>query len=328
MENAEENVKSKSSKNIFKTLIISLIIILLLIGAFYYIIHYKIIGVKYEEINKSNLGITEGIFNNINTDMSEVEFGEIRNIVFFGTDSRDPDNFYSGRSDTIMVASVNTKKKSIKFISIPRDTYVNIEGHGMDKINHAYAFGREELSLNTINSNFGLAIEEYVTIDFSGLTNIIDKVGGVTVEIDDDEMEFINSGCKTKLTHSGTVILNGEQALKHSRNRYVGNDFYRAQRQRNILIALMNKLSTMDTTKVLSLANEFLKQVKTNLNMSDYIGIGTDITSNKEKYLSNIVSEQVPSLEYSEGKYINGIYYFTTDLEKAKRDFYKYLYEE
>lgn len=321
------NILDKKGKLIVK-LLIALLIILLIVGFAYYFIRYKFFNIQREELNKSNLSITDDIYNSIDTDMSEAEFNTIKTVVFFGTDSRDPDNFYSGRSDTIMVASLNTKNKSIKLISIPRDTYVNIAGHGMDKINHAYAFGKEELSINTINSNFGLAIEEYITIDFAGLTNIIDEVGGVTLEIDEDEKEFINARCKNKISEAGEVTLNGEQALRHSRNRYVGNDFYRAERQRNVLIALMNKLSTMDTTKVLALTNDFLKQVKTNIDISEYISIGTKIISDKDKYLNNIVSEQVPSTEYSEGKYINGIYYFTTDLERAKKDFYNYLYEK
>lgn len=321
------NILDKKGKLIVK-LLIALLIILLIVGFAYYIIRYKFFNIQREELNKSNLGITDDIYNSINTDMSEAEFNTIKTVVFFGTDSRDPDNFYSGRSDTIMVASLNTKNKSIKLISIPRDTYVNIAGHGMDKINHAYAFGKEELSINTINSNFGLAIEEYVTIDFAGLTSIIDEVGGVTLEIDEEEKEFINARCKNKIPEAGEVTLDGEQALRHSRNRYVGNDFYRAQRQRNVLIALMNKLATMDTTKILTLTNDFLKQVKTNVDISEYIGIGTKIISDKDKYLNNIISEQVPSTEYSEGKYINGIYYFTTDLERAKKDFYNYLYEK
>lgn len=321
------NILDKKGKLIVK-LLIALLIILLIVGFAYYFIRYKFFNIQREELNKSNLSITDDIYNSIDTDMSEAEFNIIKTVVFFGTDSRDPDNFYSGRSDTIMVASLNTKNKSIKLISIPRDTYVNIAGHGMDKINHAYAFGKEELSINTINSNFGLAIEEYITIDFAGLTNIIDEVGGVTLEIDEDEKEFINARCKNKISEAGEVTLNGEQALRHSRNRYVGNDFYRAERQRNVLIALMNKLSTMDTTKVLALTNDFLKQVKTNIDISEYISIGTKIISDKDKYLNNIVSEQVPSTEYSEGKYINGIYYFTTDLERAKKDFYNYLYEK
>ncbi|MDO4282238.1 MAG: LCP family protein [Clostridia bacterium] len=317
----------KNGKLLIKLLII-LVIVVLIVGSIYYLLRFKFLGIKHEALNEANLGITTDIYNSITTDMTEAEFQSIRNVVLFGTDSRDPDNFYAGRSDTIIIASINTKSKSIKLISIPRDTYVNIEGYGMDKINHAYAFGKEELSIHTINSNFGLNIDEYVTIDFSGLTNIIDEVGGVTVDIDDDEMEFINTECNPKLTHSGTVTLNGAQALKHSRNRYVGNDFYRAERQRNILIALMEKISEMDTTTILSLTSDFLKQVKTNVDISEYISLGTTIIGDKNEYLQNIISIQVPSTDYSEGKYIDGIYYFTTDLERAKKDFYTYLYEK
>ena len=156
--------------------------------------------------------------------------------------------------------------------------------------------------------------------------NIIDKVGGVTVNIDEDELAFINNNSKVKLEHSGDVVLNGEQALIHSRNRTVGNDFSRAERQRNILVSLIQKIYSMESDEILSLSIYFLSQVKTNV--TDYVDYGNSIISDKKEYLNNIISVQIPSTEYSEGKYIDGIYYFTTDLEKAKQDMYKYLYEQ
>ncbi len=319
-------MKFYKDKNFVLKILIATVVIVIILGILYYVLRYKVFGIKYEEIDKSNLGITENVYENVSDNISKAEFDNIRNIVLFGIDSRNPDNFYSGRSDTIIIASINTSKKSMKFISIPRDTYVNIAGHGMDKINHAYAFGGEELSINTINTNFSLDITEYVTIDFSGLKNIIDKVGGVTVNIDEDELAFINNNSKVKLEHSGDVVLNGEQALIHSRNRTVGNDFSRAERQRNILVSLIQKIYSMESDEILSLSIYFLSQVKTNV--TDYVDYGNSIISDKKEYLNNIISVQIPSTEYSEGKYIDGIYYFTTDLEKAKQDMYKYLYEQ
>jgi len=287
-----------------------------------------------EEIDKDDLAVNENLYddvkNKVENEISEEEFKDVVNFVLFGVDTKDIDGFDSGRSDTIIIASINPMKKSLKLISIPRDTYVNVPGYGKTKINHAYAYGKEQLSIKTINSNFGLNLTEYATIDFSGLINIIDEVGGINLTISDEEMNFINNSInvKKKLTHSGNVLLNGEQALVHSRNRTVGNDFTRASRQRDVIEALINKIATLDIDKILDLSDTFLKEVRTNINITKYIGLLTSVVSNKNEYLNNITSVQIPSTEYASGQMIDGIYYFVSDLEKAKSEMYKYIYEQ
>lgn len=253
-------------------------------------------------------------------------------------DSRDVANGFSGRSDTIMVASVNPKNKSISLISIPRDTYVAIPGHGKDKINHSYSYGQEQLAIKTINQNFGLGITEYVTIDFSGLINVINDVGGIELEITEDEMKYINersqeayniSKNKTeKLSSSGKIKLSGEQALTHSRNRTIGNDFVRASRQRKVLEALIFKISSLDVITMLKVSDSILNEVKTNVDITKYMGLAVNAMTNKDKYLENITLTQVPAAAYSKDKTINGVYYFSTDYTKAKADFVKYIYGE
>ena len=253
------------------------------------------------------------------------EFNEVVNFVLLGSDSRNVNSMESGRSDTIMIASINPMKKSINLVSIPRDTYVTVPGYGKTKINHAYAYGKEQLTLKTINSNFNLNITDYVTIDFSGLKNIIDEIGGIELELSTQEKEYI--GIKdSRLNQTGKIKLNGEEALKHSRNRTVGNDFTRAERQRDVMEAIINKIASLEINQILALSDEFLKEVKTNINVTSYIGLLTSIISNKNEYLSNITSTQVPSSEYAKGQMIDGIYYFVSDMEKAKNDLYNILY--
>lgn len=312
--------------------ILFLIILVVLVGGIY--AWSKLSNVASEEIDKDDLAVNENLYddvkNKVENEISEEEFKDVVNFVLFGVDTKDIDGFDSGRSDTIIIASINPMKKSLKLISIPRDTYVNVPGYGKTKINHAYAYGKEQLSIKTINSNFGLNLTEYATIDFSGLINIIDEVGGINLTISDEEMNFINNSInvKKKLTHSGNVLLNGEQALVHSRNRTVGNDFTRASRQRDVIEALINKIATLDIDKILDLSDTFLKEVRTNINITKYIGLLTSVVSNKNEYLNNITSVQIPSTEYASGQMIDGIYYFVSDLEKAKSEMYKYIYEQ
>lgn len=333
------NKKSGKVTKIF--IIIFSIILIIAIGIAIYL-YSKLSKINYEEIDKSDLAVNEELYDivkdNVDSQLSEKEFNDVVNFVLFGSDSRDVNSMEAGRSDTIIIVSINPKNKSIKLISIPRDTYVTVPGYGKTKINHAYAYGKEQLSIKTINTNFEMNLTEYATIDFSGLVNIINDIGGIELTITDEEMNYINAGAVygaqytgntvPNLTHSGKVLLSGEQALAHSRNRKVGNDFTRASRQRDVIEALINKISDMDINQILSLSDEFLKEIKTNINVTNYVGLLTSILANKNEYLNNITSVQVPSSEYASGEMINGIYYFVSDIEKAKQDMYKIIYEK
>ena len=198
----------------------------------------------------------------------------------------------------------------------------------MTKINHAYAYGQEQLSIKTLNTNFGLDLTQYVTIDFSGLVNCIDRVGGVELTLTQEEVDFINSSMtpENKIASAGTITLNGEQALKHSRNRYVGNDFTRAFRQREILIALMKKVSTMSPEEILDLSDDILVNLTTNMDINMYKDMFLKLSGDMSTYLSNINSVQIPSTDYGYDNWVDGIYYFGFDMERAKQDFNKYYY--
>lgn len=331
-------MKKEGKSKILILFIVILLILLIIVGIGIFFVWSKWSKVDFKELDNSDLSVTTDIYDQVSDKVTEEEFNEIITIAFFGTDSRDTSNMNSGRSDTIMLASINPNLKSIKLISIPRDTYVEVPGYGKTKINHAYAYGKEQLSIKTINSNFGLNITEYATIDFSGLVNIINDVGGIELTITESEKNYINTYVKEsyeltgnpvkKIENAGKVILTGEQALAHSRNRTVGNDFSRASRQRDVVEALMNKISTMDLNTIISLLDSFLPEVRTNINPTKYIGLLTSILSNRGEYLNNIISVQVPSTEYASGKMIDGIYYFVSDMDTAKNDIYKYIYEQ
>lgn len=321
--------------------IILLIILILIIAAGIYVgsfISGKLSKLNIQEIDTSDLGVNDELYQEVSDTLSKSEFENIITIALFGTDSRDTENMSAGRSDTIIIASVNTKFKTIKLISIPRDTYVEVPGYGKTKINHAYAYGGEALAIKTINQNFGLDITEYATIDFSGLIHIINGIGGIQLNITKSEMEYINShvseaykvtgrSYKT-LSSYGNITLNGEQALTHSRNRTVGNDFTRAERQREVLEAIMSKLASMGTSKILDMSDSFLKEVKTNINVMDYVGQLTDILMSSSEYFSNITSIQIPSTDYGNGQYIGGVYYFVADSEKMRADMIDTIYRK
>ena len=350
MSENQDNIKNKkvNKKRKNKALRAVLIVFVLCVLTIAGVAWYKLSQIDVQKIDTSALEVNNDLYNDVSDKVSKKEFEDIVNIALFGSDSRDVNNASAGRSDCIMIASINPTKKTMKLISIPRDSYVNVPGYGYTKMNHAYAYGYmynkgeaagEQLTIKTINSNFGLNITEYVTIDFSGLINIINSVGGIEMDITKAERDVINqylvdsykiTGKKyVPMTTYGHVTLNGEQALAHSRNRYVGNDFERASRQREVLMAMMDKLSNMNKSTLMSLVSDsFLSQVKTNVNVTSYIGLLTDVLKNKESYLGNIISAQVPSTEYGYDKYVDGVYHFGFDLELAKEDLYEYIYEK
>lgn len=332
----------KKRKGISKLLIVFIVILLLIlitVGIGVYFVCSKWSKVNFEKIDKDDLDVNTEIYEEVSDKVTEDEFNDIVTVALFGTDSRNPNNMDAGRSDTIIIASINPKTKSVKLLSIPRDTYVNVPGYGKTKINHAYAYGKEQLSIKTINNNFGLNITEYVTIDFSGLIHIINSVGGIKLNLTNEEISYINrysteaykttgNSYKKINASNGAVVLDGEQALAHSRNRTIGNDFNRAERQRDVVEALMNKLASMNVNDILSLSDSFLSEVRTNINPTKYIGLLTSVFADRNEYLSNVISVQIPSTEYASGQMINGIYYFVPDIERAKNDFYTYLFEK
>lgn len=314
---------NKKNGKFFIALVVVLVIILVALLGGLGFVQNKLNKMTYKELDETDLGITV-----VNEDIPQVNFEEIIKFVIFGSDSREQDNTYAGRSDTIILVVINNNNKSVNLISIPRDTYVSVPGYGMTKINHAYAYGREQLSLKTINSNFGLDITQYMTIDFSGLISSIDRVGGVELTLDQEEVNFINSEmtAENKIAGPGKVTLNGVQALKHSRNRYVGNDFTRASRQRQILVSLMQKVAKMSVDEILAISDDILVNITTNMDVNAYKDMFLKVAKDREMYLQNVSSVQIPSTEYGYSNWIDGIYYYGFDMDRAKQDFQKYYY--
>lgn len=325
--------KQKGKKGKIAGIIVAIILILLviLLGVGTGMVAGKISKINFDKLDKGDLDVNEDLYTEVSDNVSKEEFEKIKNVALFGIDG--------GRSDVIMIASINQVDKTIKLISIPRDTYVSVAGHGKTKINHAYAYGKEQLALKTINSNFGLNISEYVTINFKGLINVINKIGGIELNISKAEKDYINEFVHESyeltrkpvqlLSSYGKVKLTGEQALTHSRNRTIGNDFTREERQRDVLTAVMNKVSTMSITQLWSLSDSVLSEVKTNLNVSECMGIASDVLGNTSSYLNNIVSKQIPSEDDGgKGDNINGIYYYVCDLQKASKSMKNIIYGE
>lgn len=278
------------------------------------------------KVDTDNLGIEK-------EEISQIENSEkIINIALFGVDATDGN---VGRSDATMVATLDPVHKKLKLTSFMRDSYVYINGYGQDKLNHAYAFGGPELAIRTLNENFGLNIEDFITVNFSSLPIIIDTLGGVDIEITSDELNYINDYIRDINAKDGTSSagiysagvqhLNGVQALAYSRIRYTsGGDYKRTERQRTVLNALFTKMASASPASYNSLLNEILPYVQTSLSSTDILSLGTKVLS----IGTNLEQDRFPRDEYAQGAMINGVSYITFDIESTKDQVRQYIFED
>lgn len=195
-----------------------------------------------------------------------------------------------GRTDSIMIASMNVKQKAVKLTSILRDTYVQIPGYSDNKLNSAYHTGGIPLLIETIELNFNIELDGAVLVDFGDFEKIIDKLGGVEITLTDSEARYLNttnyiSNPANRNVRTGTQILNGNQALGYSRVRYrksssgEADDFGRTSRQRTVLNAIFQKYKTKNAAELLLILNDILPMLTTDIKKSDIIAyIGTFVT--------------------------------------------------
>lgn len=305
--------RGKKKKRIWPKVLISILVVIAIIfsGGYFYI-HNKLSKMNKVEIDKADLGISQDISTNYNnTD-------KIKNIALFGVDAPDGEN---GRSDSIMIATIDPVHKKLKLTSIMRDSYVNIPDRGLDKINHAYAFGGPQLAIKTINENFGLNIEDYMTVNFSSLPIIIDALGGVDITITDEEVSHIPG-----ISSAGTYTLTGDQSLAYSRIRYAeGGDYKRTERQRTVLEGLFAKALSMPASSYVSILDTVLPYVQTNMSSSTILSIGTKALTSFEGQLEQ---QRFPLDGYCEGEMIDGVYYLTFDAETTKQQFMDYIFKD
>ncbi|PEZ83332.1 LytR family transcriptional regulator [Bacillus sp. AFS017274] len=227
-------------------------------------------------------------------------------MLMLGVDERDGDK---GRSDTMIVLTVNPQKKSVKMLSIPRDTRTEIVGHGtQDKINHAFAFGGAKMSMDTVENFLDIPIDYYMKINMEGFKDIVDAVGGVTVQ---NDLDFTSDGIHFA---KGTHTLNGKEALAYSRMRHddPSGDFGRQSRQRAIIEAVIKEGASLSSlTKYDEVFDALGNNIQTNLTFDDMM----DIQKNYRDASKSITQSSINGT----GTKIDGIYYYiVSDEEKEK----------
>ena len=260
--------KGKKLKAFGIAVLVLLIILAIIVGGTFWFISSKLGKIQQVDLNEDDLSVSSEAAENLSN---------FRNIAIFGIDSREDTYSKGNRSDCIIIASINNTTKEVKLISVYRDTYVQIEGHGLDKITHAYSYGEAPLAIKTLNTNLDLNITEFVTVNFDAVKDIIDNIGGISMNITSEEVSHIPG-----ISKAGTYNLTGEQALAYARIRHAtGGDYKRTERMRDVLTAVANKVKTFNVSQLNKFIDFVLPKIYTNITAADIFSLMPSATSFK-----------------------------------------------
>ncbi|MCI6012623.1 MAG: LCP family protein [Firmicutes bacterium] len=286
------------------TLLVAVIVILALL-----IVGVVVYGYMHSALDQMHEATPEDY------DLSLTDVDGYINILLLGVDSRDMDNIQGTRSDAIMIVSINKDTNDVKVVSVYRDTFLKIgDTSTFDKITHACAYDGPEMSMKSLNQAMDLNISNYVVVNFKAVADLVDAVGGITVDVEDYEIQQLNKYTiqtaknigreNYKLVEAaGTQTLEGVQAVSYGRIRKgVGDDFKRTERMRTVLSLVFSKMKTMSFGEIKGLIDMMIPQVKTNLDMNNIFALAARLPK------FNIVGSVGWPYDVTSG-YINGVSY-------------------
>lgn len=258
----------------------------------------------------------------------------VLNILLIGCDGRSKSE--RGRSDSMILVSINKNTDKVIMTSFLRDTWVQIpDGVGPQRLNAAYFFGGPKLLVKTIEANFHIRIDKYARVNFYSFMDAIDAIGGVDIEVTDEELEYLNDYLRGEnrllnrpeetdiLAKSGKYTLNGPQALAYSRIRYVGTDFARTQRQRTVMEQMFKKAKNMSLIEL----NEFLEKILPNITTNLEKGQIFSLILNASEYLGyERIQQSIPNLNSFENLVIDGMMVLGIDFDKYNKELKESIY--
>ena len=266
---------------------------------------------------------------------SQIEFSkDVTNIALFGLDTRQHNDV--GRSDAMIIVSIDRAHDKIKLTSLARDSYVKVDGHGQTKLTHAWAYGKANLAVKTINQNYGMNITDYAYVNFYEFVDLIDYIGGVDIELNADELRIANEYYAPELNSlgikcppipgTGLQHLSGAQALAYSRNRYTGSDIDRGNRQKNVLQAAYEQMKKTPITKYPGVIGKILDMVHTNLTNGEMLSIATWALSKNPSM--EMLSLPTPACKPNGGNWGDGSgWVYRYDLDIATAVLHDFIYE-
>ena len=282
-------------------------------------------GIQYERDTESLRGADLAV--------SQTPDSGITNLALFGVDA---DNDGTRRSDCIMVLSIDGGRGKVKITSLMRDSRVEIDGHGESKLNHSYSYGGPALAIRTINQNFDLNIEHFVQVDFSQMANLIGAIGGVEIDVKENEIrelnKFIGEYCRAAgapecpVEQPGLQMLNGIQAMSYGRIRKggTGDDWARVERQSIVMEAMFSKVQSMSASELIGLMQKLMPYVTTSLSATE---IAPLIVGALQNGMPEIEHTRVP-LDGEWDYYGASSEYILYDVDVAADHIHEYIYND
>ena len=303
-----------------------------------------------EELEMTNDEITRLLWEMYQTENGDIDYtvlpddyqtpiegkSGVYNLLLLGIDN--PGSAITGRSDTMLLASLNARTGTLKLISFMRDTYVAIPHHGHNKLNAAYAYGGAELLLETLEASFGVQVDGYVAVNYQLMADLVDAIGGVELTVTKDEMKKLNGileyynrqreadRSEQLLTEYGDLRLTGLQTMSYARIRKLDNDIQRGSRQRILLQALLNKMmENITPSTLMSLAVTLIPNTSTNLDVPTILQLGTKFLAAGDFSLSEFSVPIENSWKY-ETKQDSSV--ITFDAARNVQALHEYIYGE
>ncbi len=323
-----ENKKRHKKRGGLRVLLRVLVVIIILAAGAVAFLGYQLS--KLGTFSTEEMGSTD-----IKTESITTSVEGVCNILLIGQDNRSDDD--TGRSDTMIIFSINQNTNQMSMVSLMRDTYVEIPGYSARKLNAAYSLGGVSLLDETIAQNYGVVIDYNVAIDFEGFIDVIDTLGGVDIELNEEEANYLQGGENGEylsyLTDGpydvtvGVNRLSGAAALDYARTRKVGQyDFERTQRQRNVITSVFNELKTQTVVSLLSIYNSIADDLTTDLTALQIAGVGLSAYGMKD---NGILSYHLPTDDMYSNQSISGIgsVLVINDLDYARETLAGWLYD-
>ena len=327
-QSAREREKKKRGNIIL--FIVEIFILLIMVAVLYAVLKVEKVGKV--DLNEEKLVINEEVKERAET----TKMKGYRNIALFGVDSTTGALAKNTRSDTIIIASINLDTGDCKLVSVYRDTYLNLSNDTYNKCNAAYMKGGPEMAINMLNMNLDMNITDFITVGFAGLADTIDALGGVMIDVDEAEINHLNSYQFTmaedlkrpykEVTSTGYQLLTGLQATAYCRIRYTaGDDFKRTERQREVIMAMADKAKTASVSTLNQIASDVFNEIYTSLDLTEIV----ELLGGISEY--NIVDQAgFPYEEYRTTGTIGskGSCVIPVDLKESVEWLHKFLFDE
>lgn len=317
----ENTAKKKRRSGAFKAIVAVLLVLIIAVGSFAAYMYNRIDGL----LNKANYDDT--IINNRYLSSDAPVSEDVINILLIGSDERGEGSSVKGkRSDTMILLTIDTVNKQIKLTSFLRDSYVYIpclEKNG--KMNSAYSDNGAQGVMDTIEYNFGIDVHNYISVNFGAFEKIIDLIGGVTVDgVTEKEARYMNREAGTDIK-AGSNHMDGYEALWYCRIRKLDSDFYRTQRQRKVLSAVIDKAKSMNVTELMKIIDSAMPYITTSIPKSQIKSLGMNALT----YVGyETVQQQIPADGTWRDGSVNGSYVIDFDIDENKELLQSFVYEK